>query len=113
MRALMTNLFDGRFDIAILPPQLVEQSTVIRRTLSRSPRILVAAPAYLERYGAPESAAKLANHFLLIDPETRKKSAEFIDLYEGGRKPRQYLCASQYPSFQKTVWSSLLNRVAV
>ena len=81
-----TNLFDGRFDIAILPPQLVEQSTVIRRTLCRSPRILVASPAYLEQYGAPESASKLASHFLLIDPETRKKSADFIDLREGGRK---------------------------
>ncbi|MCP3706339.1 LysR family transcriptional regulator [Paraburkholderia sp. CNPSo 3274] len=81
-----TNLFDGRFDIAILPPNLVEQSTVIRRTLSRSPRILVAAPGYLEQYGAPESAAKLTNHFLLIDPETRKKNADFIDLREGGRK---------------------------
>ncbi|MEX3859494.1 LysR family transcriptional regulator [Paraburkholderia sp. BR10923] len=80
------NLFDGRFDIAILPPQLVEQSTVIRRTLAHSPRILVAAPAYLEQYGAPESAAQVANHFLLIDPETRKKNAEFIDLYEGVRK---------------------------
>ncbi|MCP3711394.1 LysR family transcriptional regulator [Paraburkholderia sp. CNPSo 3274] len=82
----VTNLFDGRFDIAILPPQLVEQSTVIRRTLSRSPRILVAAPGYLEQYGAPESAANLANHFLLIDPETRRKGGEFIVLREGGRK---------------------------
>jgi DNA-binding transcriptional LysR family regulator len=79
------NLFDGHFDIAIFPPQLVEQSTVIRRTLSRSPRILVAAPAYLEQYGVPESASKLAGHFLLIDPETRKKGAESIDLYEDGR----------------------------
>ncbi|WP_233851964.1 LysR family transcriptional regulator [Paraburkholderia sp. HD33-4] len=80
-----TNLFDGRFDIAILPPQLVEQSTVIRRTLSRAPRILVAASAYLEQYGAPQSAADLANHFLLIDPETRRKGGEFIVLHEGGR----------------------------
>ncbi len=82
----VTNLFDGRFDIAILPPQLVEQSTVIRRTLLRSPRILVAAPAYLEQYGVPESTAELPNHFLLVDPETRKKSADFIELHEGGRK---------------------------
>ncbi|WP_321937542.1 LysR family transcriptional regulator [Paraburkholderia sp. J8-2] len=82
----VTNLFDGRFDIAILPPQLVEQSTVIRRTLARSPRILVASPAYLEQYGAPESPSKLAKHFLLIDPETRRKHADFIDLHESGRK---------------------------
>ncbi|WP_084068600.1 LysR family transcriptional regulator [Paraburkholderia heleia] len=80
-----TNLFEGRFDIAMLPPQLVEQSTVIRRTLSRSRRILVASPAYLGQYGVPESASKLANHFLLLDPETRKRSADFIDLHEYGR----------------------------
>jgi DNA-binding transcriptional LysR family regulator len=81
-----TNLFDGLFDIAIFPPQFVEQSTVIRRTLSRSSRILVAAPAYLAQCGVPESASELANHFLLIDPETKKKRAQGIDLHEGGRK---------------------------
>lgn len=79
------NLYDGRFDIAILPPHLVEQSAVIRRTLSRSPRILVASPTYLKQYGTPETASQLANHFLLVDPESRKKNAEFIDLREGGQ----------------------------
>jgi DNA-binding transcriptional LysR family regulator len=82
----VANLYDGRFDIAILPPHLVEQSAVIRRTLSRSPRILVASPAYLEQYGTPDSAAELAHHFLLVDPESRKKSADFIDLHENGRR---------------------------
>jgi DNA-binding transcriptional LysR family regulator len=81
-----TNLYDGRFDIAILPPHLVEQSAVIRRTLSRSPRILVASPAYLEQYGTPETASQLANHFLLVDPESRKKSPDFVDLHESGRR---------------------------
>jgi DNA-binding transcriptional LysR family regulator len=80
------NLYDGRFDIAILPPHLVEQSAVIRRTLSRSPRILVASPAYLKQYGTPDTASQLANHFLLLDPESRKKNADFIDLCEGGRR---------------------------
>jgi DNA-binding transcriptional LysR family regulator len=81
-----TNLYDGRFDIAILPPHLVEQSAVIRRTLSRSPRILVASPAYLEQYGTPDTASQLADHFMLVDPESRKKSADFIELHEGGRR---------------------------
>jgi DNA-binding transcriptional LysR family regulator len=81
-----TNLFDGQFDIAILPPQLVEQSTVIRRTLATSPRILVASPAYLEQYGMPGSAAELVRHFLLVDPETKKKGTDFIDLNEDGRR---------------------------
>jgi DNA-binding transcriptional LysR family regulator len=80
------NLYDGRFDIAILPPHLVEQSAVIRRSLSRSPCILVASPAYLELYGMPGSASELAGHFLLVDPESRKRSADFIELHEGGRR---------------------------
>ncbi|WP_031358770.1 LysR family transcriptional regulator [Caballeronia sordidicola] len=80
------NLYDGRFDIAILPPHLVEQSAVIRRTLSRSPRILVASPTYLLQYGTPETASQLASHFLLVDPESRKKNADFIDLREDGRR---------------------------
>jgi DNA-binding transcriptional LysR family regulator len=80
------NLYDGRFDMAILPPQLVEQSAVIRRTLSTSPRILVAAPDYLEQYGTPGVASDLANHFLLLPPEARQKGTYFIDMIEDGKR---------------------------
>ncbi|MFM0339372.1 substrate binding domain-containing protein [Paraburkholderia fungorum] len=79
------NLYDGRFDIAILPPHLVEQSAVIRRTLSRSPRILVATPAYLDQFGVPETASELANHFLLLAPASRQKDSGMIDVLEDGR----------------------------
>src|SRR5580698_2537335 len=82
------NLYDGRFDMAILPPHLVEQSAVIRRTLSKSPRIFVAAPGYLDRYGKPLSAAELAHHFLLLDTDSRKKDANVIDLLERGKRVR-------------------------
>jgi DNA-binding transcriptional LysR family regulator len=76
------NLYDGRFDMAILPPHLVEQSAVIRRTLSRSQRIFVAAPAYLEQYGIPKTAAELTHHFLLLDTDSRKKGVDVVDLLE-------------------------------
>jgi DNA-binding transcriptional LysR family regulator len=79
------NLYDGHFDMAILPPHLVEQSAVIRRPLSRSPHIFVAAPSYLERYGTPEAALDLANHFLLLGTASRQKSTNFIDLLENGK----------------------------
>jgi DNA-binding transcriptional LysR family regulator len=81
-----TNLYDSRFDIAILPPDLVEQSAVVRRTLFRSPRILVASPAYLQEYGTPKSASMLSSHFLLHDPESTKRSANSVELWEGGRR---------------------------
>ncbi|MFB9128681.1 LysR family transcriptional regulator [Paraburkholderia dipogonis] len=77
------NLYDGRFDMAILPPHLVEQSAVIRRTLSKSQRIFVAAPAYLEQYGVPLTAAELNHHFLLLDTDSRKKGVDVVDLLEG------------------------------
>jgi len=77
------NLYDDRFDMAILPAHLVEHSGVIRRTLSNSQRILVAAPGYLEQYGVPQAAAELAHHFLLLDADSRKKEVAAIDLLEG------------------------------
>jgi DNA-binding transcriptional LysR family regulator len=76
------NLYDGRFDMAILPPHLVEQSAVIRRTLSKSQRIFVAAPAYLKQYGIPQAAADLTHHFLLLDAGSRKKGVDVVDLLE-------------------------------
>jgi DNA-binding transcriptional LysR family regulator len=79
------NLYDGHFDVAILPPHLVEQSAVIRRTLSTSPHIFIAAPGYLEQCGMPQTASELANHFILLDPESRQKGTNFIDVLEHGK----------------------------
>ena len=80
------NLYDDRFDMAILPPHLVEQTAVIRRTLSKSPRIFVAAPGYLEQYGVPQAAAELTHHFLLLDTDSRKKGVDVVDLLESGTR---------------------------
>ncbi|MFM0336092.1 LysR family transcriptional regulator [Paraburkholderia fungorum] len=80
------NLYDGHFDMAILPPHLVEQSVVIRRTLSRSPHVFVAASGYLKQFGTPKAASELANHFLLLDPASRQKGTQFIDVLENGKR---------------------------
>lgn len=80
------NLYDGHFDMAILPPNLVEQSAVIRRTLSKSSRVMVASPGYLGESGTPEQAADLSRHFLLLDPQARQKGTNFIELLEDGRR---------------------------
>jgi DNA-binding transcriptional LysR family regulator len=81
----VANLYDGRFDLAILPPHLVEQSAVIRRTLSTSQRIFVAAPAYLDQYGVPLAAADLTRHFLLLATDLRNRSLDVVALLESGR----------------------------
>lgn len=81
----VVNLYDGHYDIAIVPPHLVEQSAVIRRTLSKSPNVLVASPSYLGKYGTPLHADDLSGHFLLVDPRVRQQDSHFIDLFEDGR----------------------------
>lgn len=80
------NLYDGHFDMAILPPHLVEQSAVIRRTLSKSSRVMVASPGYLNANGTPKQAADLAGHFLLLDSQARQKGTNFIELLDNGRR---------------------------
>jgi DNA-binding transcriptional LysR family regulator len=82
------NLYDGHFDMAILPPHLVEQSAVIRRTLSTSSKILVASRGYLSHYGTPLRSADLSRHFLLVDPRSRQQESNFIELMEDGRRTR-------------------------
>jgi len=79
------NLYDGRCDMAILPPYLVEQSAVIRRTLARSQRIFVAAPAYLQHYGVPIAGADLTHHFVLLATNSRNRSLDAVALIESGR----------------------------
>lgn len=90
----VVNLYDGHYDIAIVPPHLVEQSAVIRRTLSKSSKVLAASPAYLARHGVPVHAADLSAHFLLVDPRLRQQDSNFIDLFEDGRPVRVLPMAS-------------------
>jgi DNA-binding transcriptional LysR family regulator len=79
------NLYDGSCDVAILPPHLVEQSAVIRRTLSKSVRILVAAPRYLGEHGTPRRVPDLSRHWLLLDPKLRLPRTQSIELLEEER----------------------------
>lgn len=80
------NLFDGRFDMAILPPESIDQTAVIRRTLWKSSRVMVASPSYLDRYGTPAHAATLSGHFLLLEPTARQNGTNFIELIERGQR---------------------------
>ncbi len=60
------DLVGGGFDIAVrtLP---VRDSSLIAKAISGLPRVLVAAPAYLEQHGAPAKPEDLARHNCL-DP---------------------------------------------
>lgn len=78
------NLYDGQFDMAMLPPHQVEQSAVIRRTLFKSSRSLVASADYLAQRGTPHRAADLAAHFLLLPSQSRQKNTNYVQVIENG-----------------------------
>ncbi|WP_342935944.1 LysR family transcriptional regulator [Paraburkholderia diazotrophica] len=87
------NLYDGQFDMAMLPPNQVDQSAVIRRTLLRSPRMLAASPDYFARYGTPRCAADLASHLLLLPSQARQQNSNYVQAIEDG-EPVQVIPSS-------------------
>jgi DNA-binding transcriptional LysR family regulator len=49
-------------DVAIRFTEQIDDSSVIARRLASNRRVICAAPAYVERFGAPEHASDLARH---------------------------------------------------
>jgi DNA-binding transcriptional LysR family regulator len=60
----LVDLTDEQIDIAVRIGQPRDSGAVMRK-LADSHRILVAAPAYLDRYGRPRSLSELQNHACL------------------------------------------------
>jgi DNA-binding transcriptional LysR family regulator len=79
------NLYEGQYDIALVPPDRIEHSAVIRRTLARCRKIFVAAPSYLTVRSSPNDSVELSNHFLLLDPAVRQKGSNAIQVAEEAR----------------------------
>lgn len=61
----LVDVVGGGFDLALRIAPSLPDSQLVARELARCPRILVAAPAYLARYGLPRQVADLQNHTLL------------------------------------------------
>ena len=61
----LVDLIAEQIDVAIRASQLAD-STLVARKLADSPRVLVAAPAYIERHGTPASPAELKKHACLV-----------------------------------------------
>jgi len=61
----MVDLYTGDIDVAIRVAKLAD-SRLIARRLADNRRILVAAPDYLERHGAPAQPLDLAEHTCLL-----------------------------------------------
>ncbi|MBT9506234.1 LysR family transcriptional regulator [Rhodoferax sp.] len=61
----LSDLIAEQIDVAIRVAQM-EDSTLVARKLADNPRVLVAAPSYLERAGAPLTPEDLAHHECLL-----------------------------------------------
>jgi len=61
----LVDVVGGGFDLALRIAPSLPDSQLVARELASCPRILVAAPAYLARYGLPRQATDLQQHTLL------------------------------------------------
>lgn len=80
------NLLDGTFDIGILPPGLVGQASVIRRTLRHSRRVLVASPSYLAACSPVDSVDDLQEHGILINGDRSDGGDGVFETLHRGRR---------------------------
>lgn len=56
------NFAGDNIDVAIRFTEQIDDDSLIARRLAHNRRIIVAAPAYVERFGVPETPAELARH---------------------------------------------------
>jgi len=59
------DIIDNGVDVAIRTRQFEADSNITIRRLAETRRVLTAAPAYLDKHGAPQTPADLAKHKLL------------------------------------------------
>jgi len=72
----VVDLADTGHDLAIRYGALAD-SSLVARELAPNYRVLCAAPAYLERHGAPRSPADLAGHRCIVIGEQRRAEWRF------------------------------------
>jgi len=69
----------------------VADSTAVARRIAAWPRVIVASPAYLERFGVPQNPADLAAHSVIVGPSrlgpawTFRKNGKATSVRVGGR----------------------------
>ncbi|NIY93545.1 LysR family transcriptional regulator [Vibrio diazotrophicus] len=82
------DMVEGGFDVAIRAAELKDSSLVARK-LAPDRRIVVASPAYLNQFGAPEKPQDLVNHQCInligLDNWTFKTNEGIISVKTSGR----------------------------
>jgi len=84
--ARSSNLFEENFDFAVRAGES-QDSSLIRRTLTKRTRIVAASPDYLDRHGVPQSPDDLSAHECLLAAGTSWKfmvDGKEIDVFANG-----------------------------
>lgn len=79
----MVDLIDEQIDVAIRTSNLVDSSLVARK-LSENSSIIVAAPAYIARAGAPQTPEQLRDHACLLYTNSGKVYDEWTFVGKDG-----------------------------
>ncbi|HVE07986.1 MAG TPA: LysR family transcriptional regulator [Paraburkholderia sp.] len=83
------------YDVCFAAERRLRDSTLVCRPLAQLPDVIVAAPEYLARRGAPRVPAELSDHDVLVCSDVTVRSWEFCDAYGSHRVPlRPILCSS-------------------
>ncbi|MBB1499209.1 LysR family transcriptional regulator [Paracoccus sp. MC1862] len=89
------NIVEDGIDLAFFLGQ-PEDSTLIRRKIADCPRVLVAAPSYLEQHGTPEAPDDLKRHNCLLLRFPR--SPEYFWMLQTPEGPRKLAVAGAFDS---------------
>lgn len=63
------NLIAEGVDVSVRFGPLIDSSTVVRK-LGETPKVIVASPAYLKRYGTPKVPTDISGHRAIFGPQT-------------------------------------------
>lgn len=70
------NLIADGVDVSVRFGQLIDSSTVVRK-LGETPKVIVASPAYLKKYGSPKVPTDLSSHRTIFGPQTLGQAWSF------------------------------------
>ncbi|TFW18676.1 LysR family transcriptional regulator [Duganella callida] len=70
------NLIADGVDVSVRFGQLIDSSTVVRK-LGETPKVIVASPAYLKKYGTPKVPTDLSSHRTIFGPQTSGQAWSF------------------------------------
>jgi DNA-binding transcriptional LysR family regulator len=88
------------FDVGLVLPYMLNAESIITRSLARIPRIIVAAPEYLERHPVPRQPTDLNKHiFVALSKTIRKPELKFLVNGEHQVVPVRYEIESNNANF--------------